>query len=112
MAEFSCPHWHDGQSCTPYFSISLWWRAPAAIFGTLIGLAAPGVSVVNAIRATPPDAALSTAVVVWGGCLILAGGLGIIVALHHEKDIWGCLLASIGTPTCLLALAALPQLAR
>jgi uncharacterized membrane protein HdeD (DUF308 family) len=78
----------------------------------MLGLAAPSLNFFNAIRDTPPGAAISLPVIVWGVVLILAGILGVAIALHHEKDIWGCLLAAVGTPSCFLALAALPQLAR
>ena len=112
MSKFTCPHWQVGQSCVPYFYVSIWWRVPAAFAGACIGLAAPSINFFNAYRTTAPGAALYPSVIGWGIALIVTGVLGMIVALHHEKDIWGCILAGVGTPSALLALAALPQIVR
>ena len=110
MPEFVCPQWAVGQACHRYFKIPFWGRAFSSFLGALTGLAAPSLNVITAIQATPANAPFSPAVWLWGVGLSVTGVAGIFFALHHEKDIWGCFLTSAGTPSCLLALAALPQL--
>lgn len=110
MSKFICPHWLPGQGCRPYFRVHWGARLFVAILGAALALATPALNFVNAISAAPPAAPLAWAVIFWGVLLVAVSVGSILLTIHHETDMWGTFVASVGTPSLLVALITLPHL--
>jgi hypothetical protein len=109
--KFVCPHWLPGQRCKPYFYEHIGRRLFLAIVGATIAVATPALNCVKAVSAAPPEGAIVFSVFGWGILIFLTWIGAIVLAMHYEHDPWGSFVSSVGTPTLLIALITLPQLA-
>lgn len=81
-----------------------------ALVGSTIAVEIPVLNCIKVVSHSPPEAPILPAVVLVGVAIAVVWLVGIVMAMHHETDMWGHLVAGVGTPTLLLALITLPQL--
>jgi hypothetical protein len=75
-----------------------------ALFGVGLALSVPTTTLITNLSAGALPAGLEPAVIFWGSAYLLAAGIGLILTLHTEVELWGCLVAGIGNPTLLSVL--------
>src|ERR1700692_557171 len=108
------PNWKDGQRCKPYFihrgqGIV---RFILTLLGIVLALSVPMTTLITNLSAAPPPVGVGPIVAAWGIAYLLVAIGSLILTLHTEAELWGCLVAGIGTPTLLVVImtALLPHL--
>ncbi len=110
MSKFICPHWRDGEICKPVFVVHWFWRLGLALAGISIVMANPVLTCIKAYSSSPPAAPIAIVVFSWAAVLAAGAIASVIITLYHEKDIWGTVVSSLGTPSVFTAFVTLPHL--
>src|ERR1700730_4470054 len=100
---FTRSNWTTGQRCKPYF-IHHGQGLPRfllALLGVVLALSVPTTTLITNLSADPLPVGLEPLVAFWGLMYVLTAVIGLILTLHTEVELSGCLVAGIGNPTLL-----------
>jgi hypothetical protein len=98
--DFQCPLWQQGQACKRYMKVHWGLRLVAAAAGALI----PLMLAVKRILDTKPDPVLVPFITGIFASLFFFAVVGVIWALHHEKDMPMSFVTGLGVPALFFAL--------
>jgi hypothetical protein len=98
--EFRCPTWQPGQACKRYMKVHWSLRLVAAAAGAIIPLA---LTIKKVLDNHPDPVLLPFIKGIWI-LLFFFAVVGVIWALHHEKDMPMSFVTGLGVPALFFAL--------